>query len=67
MLPLDEVNKARLEEIDFMVKRGMWDLRPISECYARTGKAPMSVRCVDTNKGDRVKMLIRSRLVARNF
>ena len=65
--PLDEVNKARLEEIDFMVKRGMWDLRPISECYKRTGKAPMSVRWVDTNKGDRIKMLIRSRLVARDF
>ena len=67
VLPLAEVNKARLEEISFMEKRGMWDLRPITECYAKTGKAPMSVRWVDTNKGDRIKMLIRSRLVARDF
>ena len=66
-LPADMVKSARKEEIDFMVKKGIWKLRPVTECWDKTGKAPVSVRWVDTNKGGVLEWLIRSRLVARDF
>ena len=50
-----------------MTKRGMWVLRPIQECWERLGKGPTSVKWVDTDKGPGEEMLIRSRLVARDF
>jgi hypothetical protein len=58
-----------MEEVGFMNKRKLWDVRTIKECWEKTGKPPVSVRRVDTNKGgwDLVSMLIRSRLVARDF
>ena len=58
---------ARKEEIDFMRTRNIWGLAPVSECWEKTDKAPVSVRWVDTNKGGIDEMLIRSRLVARDF
>ena len=42
-------------------------LRPIDECWDKTGEAPVSVRWVDTNKGGLNEMIVRSRLVARDF
>ena len=68
-LPIGEVVKARLEEIGFMNKRGQWDPRPRQECFDKTGKSPVSVRWVDTNKGNMTlgEMIVRSRLVARDF
>ena len=45
----------------------MWVLRPIQACWERLGKGPVSVKWVDTNKGTLVDMLVRSRLVARDF
>ena len=65
-LPLKEVGIARKEEIDFMMKRNIWGLAPIEECWEKTKKAPVSVRWVDTNKGGIEAILIRSRLVARD-
>ena len=35
-----------------MGSRNLWSLRPIKECLERTGKQPMSVRWVDTDKGE---------------
>ena len=58
-----EVKRARGEEIGYMVKRGIWKVRPTTECWERLGKAQVSVRWVDTLKSDGV----RSRLVARDF
>ena len=66
-LPVEEVQAARREEVQFMVKRGIWDVRPVSECWNMTGSGPVSVRWVDTNKGAPGEMLVRSRLVARDF
>jgi hypothetical protein len=66
-LPWELVKDARLEEVGFMKERGLWTLRPVSECKEKTGKAPVSVRWVDTNKGGLKEFLIRSRLVARDF
>ena len=50
-----------------MEKRGIWHTVKIEECWDKTGKAPVSVRWVDVNKGGLEKMEVRSRLVARDF
>jgi hypothetical protein len=66
-LKYGEVAEARREEIEFMMKRGIWEVIPIRECWEKTGKAPTGVRWVDTNKGDEERTDVRSRLVARDF
>ena len=40
---------------------------PIQQCYERTGKAPISTRWIDINKGDQENPNYRSRLVAREI
>ena len=66
-LPLEKVKEARSEEVEFMQLRGIWDVVPVGECWEKLGKAPVSVRWVDTNKGGLWEMIVRSRLVARDF
>ena len=66
-LPVADVVAARKEEVGYMEKRGIWTKRPTKECWDKTGKAPVSVRWVDTNKGGMLEMIVRSRLVARDF
>ena len=50
-----------------MKRRGIWVERPIEECWRKTGKGPISVRWVDTDKGIDGSVDVRSRLVARDF
>lgn len=50
-LPMEEVIRARKEEVAFMEGRKMWLVVPSKECRDKTGKAPVSVRWVDTDKG----------------
>ena len=66
---LDEelVGKARTTELEFVASKEIWELCPEQECWDNTGKPPISVRWVDTNKGDDVNVAIRSRLVAREI
>ena len=66
-LPMALVRAARKEEISYMEGRNIWTLRPIEECWELTGKPPVSVRWVDTNKGGKEEFIVRSRLVARDF
>ena len=66
-LKWEEVVEARGEEIEYMVKRGIWEVRPREECWEKTGKGPTGVRWVDTNKGDEEESDVRCRLVARDF
>ena len=40
---------------------------PIGDCYAQTGKAPIKVRWVITNKGNRQKPDYRARLVTKEI
>ena len=54
---------ARREEVQYLGKRKIFDVRNIEKAWQVTGKAPTSVRWVDTTKSDGV----RSRLVARDF
>ena len=58
---------ARLEEIAFMKKIGLYEEVPVEECWEKTGKAPTSTRWVDVNKGTVEKPDARCRLVARDF
>ena len=58
---------ARREEI-----KGIHDMRvyrkvPIKMCLDETGKRPIGTRWVDTNKGDKSKPNVRSRLVAQEL
>eukprot|EP00973_Karenia_brevis_P024491 3378904-Karenia_brevis.AAC.1 len=46
----------------------IWELRRVEECWAVTGKAPIAMRWVGTNKAHmKGKFEVRSRMVARNF
>lgn len=62
----DVVNAMR-EEIQYIINRGIWEIRTIEECWRKMGKAPIGVGWVDTNKGSDEESDVRSRLVARNF
>ena len=61
------VQQARAEEIMYYEKMGVYKKVPKQECYNRTGKAPIQVRWIDVNKGDRAHPNYRSRLVAKDF
>ena len=52
-LPADLTRAARQEELGFMNDWRVWDIAPITECLARTGKAPLKGKRVDVSKGDR--------------
>ena len=58
---------ARQKELDYFESKKVWEVRPISEAKARTGKPPISVRWVEVNKGDDINPNVRSRLVAREI
>ena len=66
-MPADKVEEARDEEVTYMQKRKIWSEKSIEECWRITGKEPVSVRWVDTNKGGPGEMVVRCRLVARDF
>eukprot|EP00973_Karenia_brevis_P065188 9051397-Karenia_brevis.AAC.1 len=44
------VKESRKEEVDFIEGKPVWNLRTVEECWAVTGKAPIKMRWVDTNK-----------------
>ena len=46
------VLKARQVELDYFNSKGVWKKVPRHNARAATGRAPVSVRWVDTNKGD---------------
>ena len=62
-LDLSKVREARQEEIEYMKLKGIWADVDRDESSSKTGKKPVSVKWVDTNKGSE----IRSRHVARDF
>ena len=67
--PLDPelVRKARQEELKYFKDKGVWTKKPRQEAYQRMGKAPISVKWIDVNKGDNITPKYRSRLVAREI
>ena len=68
-LPLNEelCRRARQKEIDYFQSKGVWEIRPVNEARASMGRPPISVRWVETNKGDDQNPNIHSRLVAREI
>ena len=63
----EEVEKARAEEVQFYKSRKVYTKVPKSQCWKRTGKAPIPVRWIDHNKGDKTRPNYRSRLVAKDI
>jgi hypothetical protein len=65
--PLDPdlVRKARAEEMDEIRKHGVYKKVKRGIAWEATGKAPIKVRWVDVNKGDKTHPEYRSRLVAK--
>jgi hypothetical protein len=61
------VREARREEIEYMRSIGLYTKVSISECWEKTGKAPITTKWVDVNKGSSQNPDIRCRLVARDF
>ena len=59
------VREARAKEMEHVRSKGLWVKKPVKECLDKTGRPPVTVRWVDTNKGDDKCPNIRSRLVAR--
>ena len=67
VLDVGMVKAARLEEMEFMRKIELFEEVDVSECYEVTGKAPVTTKWVDLNKGTMDKPDVRCRLVARDF
>ena len=63
----DMVRAARMEEIQFYRRMGVYVKVPLEECYQQTGRAPVGVKWVDHNKGDRERPNYRSRFVGQYF
>ena len=61
------VKDARKAEIEYFRKMRVYKKVPIQRCKDMTGRPPIKVRWVDTNKGDEVNHNFRSRLVAKDF
>ena len=61
------VRAARAEELETIKSYQVYVKRPIKECLEVTGKRPMPIRWVDTNKGDDEHPEYRSRIVAKDL
>ena len=61
------VRAARAEELAAIKSYEVYVKRPIKECLEVTGKKPMPIRWVDTNKGDDENPEYRSRIVAKDL
>ena len=57
------VHEARAEEIEYARRYKVWEEVPVQQAWDRTGKAPISSRWIDVNKGDEARPQYRSRLV----
>ena len=61
------VMKARDEEMGFIAAREVYKPSSEAECWAATGRKPIAVGWIDTNKGDLESPNYRSRLVAKEI
>ena len=61
------VKEARKAEVEYIHKMNLYTKVTMAECRKQTGKAPISVRWIDVNKGDAERPNYRSRLVAREI
>ena len=61
------VQEARAKELLYFHSKGVWVKRPKGMAREKTGRAAITVRWVDVNKGDDMVPNYRSRLVARQL
>jgi hypothetical protein len=61
-----EVRKARMKEIDYIVKKQVWVKMPRAEALKK-GYKIVGTRWIDVNKGDEINPDLRSRLVSQEF
>ena len=66
-LPPDLCRVARAKEFEYFNTKQVWDVRSINKARRRMGHSPISVRWVETNKGDDQSPNIRSRFVSREI
>ena len=66
--PLDakNVKEARQLEMKYYDKMHVFDKVPISQCWERTGKAPLKARWVDIDKGTRYRSRLGSQSVQKD-
>ena len=62
-----KVRDAREVELKYFDDKKVGELVPIKTCWERIGKAPVTVRWIDHDKGTNGQENYRSRLVARQF
>jgi len=63
----DMVRAARKEELDYFAAKKVWAKATRHEAFVGQGKPPITVKWIDTNKGDDQSPNYRSRLVAREI
>ncbi len=61
------VDASKKVEMETLKKHGLYEKRPIKECWLKTGKVPIEVEWVDTNKRDAENPKYRCRLVAQGI
>ena len=64
-LKAEKVMEARKEELGWVHDRKVYHKVPLQQCLERTGKKPIPLLWIDTNKGDDEHENYRSRLVVR--
>ena len=67
MLDPTLVKAARKLELEYFASKQVWHKRTREEAFRNQGKAPITVKWVDVNKGDEQNPKYRSRLVAREI
>ena len=56
-----------MEEVKFIRDMKLYDKVPVSECWEKTGKGPITTKWIDINKGDEARPKYISRNVAREI
>merc|ERR1712051_129066 len=59
----DQVHAARMRELKYLMDRHVYTYASRSEAIRRTGRRPLRLKWIDSNKGDLVNPNLRSRLV----
>ena len=67
VLKRELVQEARGVEMEYFYGKNVYTKRPTEEAVQVTGKQPVPVKWVDTNKGDDICPNYRSRLVAKDI
>ena len=62
-LPAKLVYDARRRELEYLSQRKVYEYASTSRAYQRTGRRPLRLKWIDTNKGGTLHPNIRSRLV----